>query len=213
MAMARKVVAIVGGYRKGGTVDAAVEAILQAARDKGADTQTIYLADQHLEFCTNCRKCTQNPGIQRGICGKADDVQPILRALDAADAIVLGSPVNYWNATALFRQFSGAPDRLHLLAVGTGFSRSPGQEAQPDCGPRLVEFDAGLLYPAADRYCAGTCDFGETAGRPARRKAVDRPQGPAAPSAAVRAHAGPRETHRNSSSLAAYILPIPMPIT
>ena len=103
--MARKIVAIVGSYRKGGTIDTAVQAILEGARESGADTQTIYLTDQHLEFCANCRRCTQAPGLQRGQCVQQDGLQWILAQTDAADAIVLGSPVNYWNVTAIFRQF------------------------------------------------------------------------------------------------------------
>ena len=103
--MARKVVAIVGSYRKGGTVDTAVQAILEGAREKGADTHTIYLTEQHLEFCQNCRRCTQAPGRQRGQCVQQDDLQSILDEVEAADAVVLGSPVNYWNLTAIFRRF------------------------------------------------------------------------------------------------------------
>jgi NAD(P)H-dependent FMN reductase len=103
--MGRRVVAIVGSYRKGGTIDTAVQAILEGARERGAATQTIYLTEKHLEFCTNCRRCTQAPGLQRGQCVQQDDLQAILDELEAADAIVLGSPVNYWNLTAIFRRF------------------------------------------------------------------------------------------------------------
>jgi NAD(P)H-dependent FMN reductase len=103
--MGRKVVAIVGSYRKGGTIDTAVQAILEAAREKGAETQTIYLTEKHVEFCTNCRRCTQAPGLQRGQCVQQDDLQAILDEVEAADAVVLGSPVNYWNLTAIFRRF------------------------------------------------------------------------------------------------------------
>ena len=66
--MSSKVVAIVGSYRKGGAIDTAVEAVLEGAREKGAQTHTIYLTDQHIEFCTNCRKCTQPPGEERVKC-------------------------------------------------------------------------------------------------------------------------------------------------
>ncbi len=103
--MSRKVVAIVGSYRKGGTIDSAVQAILEGAREKGADTKTIYLTEKHLEFCTNCRRCMQAPGLQRGQCVQQDDLQSILQEIDAADAIVLGSPVNCFNLTAIFRRF------------------------------------------------------------------------------------------------------------
>ena len=103
--MGRKVVAIVGSYRKGGRVDSAVQAILEGAREKGAETHTIYLTEKHIEFCTNCRSCTQAPGPERGSCVQQDDLNSILNEIEQADAIVLGSPVNFWNVTAIYRRF------------------------------------------------------------------------------------------------------------
>ena len=43
--MAGKVVAIIGSYRKHGTVDQAVDAILAGARERGATTEKIFLID------------------------------------------------------------------------------------------------------------------------------------------------------------------------
>jgi len=103
--MGRKVVAIVGSYRRGGSVDSAVQAILEGAREKGAETHTIYLTEKHIEFCTNCRSCTQEPGPERGSCVQQDDLNSILNEIEQADAIVLGSPVNFWNVTAIYRRF------------------------------------------------------------------------------------------------------------
>jgi NAD(P)H-dependent FMN reductase len=120
--MGPKVVAIVGSYRKGGTVDTAVQVILEGAREKGAATSTIYLTEQHIEFCTNCRRCTQAPGIQRGQCVQHDDLQAILDEIETADAIVLGSPVNCFNVTAIFRRFM---ERL------TGFAYWPWGQTGP----------------------------------------------------------------------------------
>lgn len=97
--------AIVGSYRKGGAVDSAVEAVLAGARGRGSVTQTIYLTEQQLEFCTNCRECTQVEGEERGKCVHRDGLEEILAAVDAADGIVLASPVNFYNVTALFRRF------------------------------------------------------------------------------------------------------------
>ena len=76
--MGKKVVAILGTYRKGGTLDAAVEAILEGARSKRATTSTIYLSEKHIEFCTNCRQCTQDPGPERGRCRQKDDLEAIV---------------------------------------------------------------------------------------------------------------------------------------
>jgi multimeric flavodoxin WrbA len=103
--MSKKIVAIVGSYRKGGTIDRAVEAILDGAKEQGAQTHTIYLTDHHIEFCTNCRQCAQTPGAVRGQCVQHDDLEPMLQEIEAADAVVLASPVNYYNVTAVYRRF------------------------------------------------------------------------------------------------------------
>jgi putative NADPH-quinone reductase len=103
--MSKKIVAIVGSYRKDGAIDHAVDAVLEGAREKGAQTHTIHLTEQHIEFCTNCRQCTQATGKERSKCPQQDDLESILTEIEAADAVVLASPVNYWNATAIFRRF------------------------------------------------------------------------------------------------------------
>jgi putative NADPH-quinone reductase len=103
--MAKKVVAIVGSYRKGGTTDTAVDAVLAGARERGAETSKHYLIEKHIEYCRNCRACTQEEGSSRGQCAIHDDMQAILREIDSADALVLGSPVNFYNVTAVFRTF------------------------------------------------------------------------------------------------------------
>jgi len=103
--MPRKVVAIVGSYRSGGTIDQAVEAVLEGARANGAITQTVELRNCHIEFCTNCRHCMQEYGETRGKCLQLDDLESILTSIEAADAVVLGAPVNAFNATAIFRRF------------------------------------------------------------------------------------------------------------
>ncbi len=103
--MGARVVAIVGSYRRGGAADTAVEAILEGARAKGAETRTFRLKDQQIEFCRNCRGCTQLPGAERGRCAQKDDLEPMLETIEAADAVVLASPVNYYNVTVLFRRF------------------------------------------------------------------------------------------------------------
>ena len=100
-----RVVAVNGSYRKGGTVEQAVEAVLAGAREKGAETTTIHLREQHIEFCTNCRNCMQSDGEVRGRCVQQDDLEPMLKELDGADAVVLGSPVNCYNVTAIFRRW------------------------------------------------------------------------------------------------------------
>lgn len=104
--MARKIVAIVGTYRRGRIIDTAVAELLAGAQEHGAETQTIHLLDKRVEFCTNCRNCTQEKDVgRRGKCVQNDDMEEILQAIDAADAVVLAAPTNSFNANALTRRF------------------------------------------------------------------------------------------------------------
>jgi multimeric flavodoxin WrbA len=105
MPAATRVTAIVGSYRKGGVIDAAVDEILASATAAGAETTKIYLLDKHVEFCTNCRTCTQPEGPQRGRCPTTDDMAGILDELERSDGIVLASPMNFWTVTALMKRF------------------------------------------------------------------------------------------------------------
>jgi putative NADPH-quinone reductase len=138
--MSRKVVAILGTYRKGGTLDAAVEAILEGARKKRATTHTIYLSDKHIEFCRNCRQCTQEPGPERGRCVQDDEMESILAEIEASDAIVLASPVNFGNTTAVFRRFM---ERL----IGYGYW--PWEHATPRVRSKVHTLKAALVASAA----------------------------------------------------------------
>lgn len=103
--MSVRVIGIVGSYRKGGIIDSLVSETLAAAEEHGAETTKIYLLDAHVEFCTNCRSCTQEPGIERGKCIHDDEMVRILDDCDKADAIVLGAPVNFFNVNAITRRF------------------------------------------------------------------------------------------------------------
>ncbi|MCB1888770.1 MAG: flavodoxin family protein [Rhodocyclaceae bacterium] len=103
--VARKIIAIVGSYRPGGITDQLVETTLSAARACGAETETVWLIDLAMRHCGNCRACMQQPGDGRGRCVIEDDVPGLLARIDRADGVVLASPVNIGNVTAVTRQF------------------------------------------------------------------------------------------------------------
>ena len=105
MQQSNKIVAVVGSYRKGGIIDSAVDQILAAAAEQGARVSKIYLLDKHIEFCSNCRSCTQDQGDRRGYCAIRDDMAEVLDELESADGIVLGSPINFFSVTALTKRF------------------------------------------------------------------------------------------------------------
>ena len=120
--MRRMVLGIVGSYHKGGTIDQAVSAVLAAAAAGGAATEKIYLLDSRIEFCTNCRLCTQHPGPDPGRCFLEDDMAGLIERIEGADALVLGAPVNFGNVNALTQRFL---ERL------VGFSHWPWGQPAP----------------------------------------------------------------------------------
>lgn len=186
-----RVTAIVGTYRKGGVVDTAVDEILASAREAGAETTKIYLIDRHIDFCTNCRTCTQREGL-RGDCPIADDVRGILDEIERSDAIVLASPLNFGTVTAIMKRFI---ERLVCLAYWPWGNAAPKarrkkktkvavivvSSAAPSLMARLLTRIGSLLKTAAGVLGArtiGNLYIGLAAGSPeqdigdsARRKA------------------------------------------
>ncbi len=126
--MAFKILAINGAYRRGGMIDQAVEAACAAARAAGAETETALLAGEQIEFCLNCRACTQEPGAARGECVQKDGMAALLARADAADALIIAAPVNFFNVNALTRRFM---ERLTPGAYWPWGSAAPKMRAKP----------------------------------------------------------------------------------
>ncbi len=108
-----RILAINGSYRDNGMTDQAVTALVQAAEDAGAQVEVILLRDYPIEFCLNCRECTQQPGEQPGHCVQDDAMHELVAKIEAADAYILASPTNFGTITALFKRFM---ERLAVYA-------------------------------------------------------------------------------------------------
>lgn len=100
-----RILAINGSYRDDGMTDQAVEAAAAAARERGASVEIILLRDYPIEFCLNCRECTQHPGKQPAQCVQHDGMHALVEKIEAADALILASPTNFYSVTALFKRF------------------------------------------------------------------------------------------------------------
>ncbi|HNX90999.1 MAG TPA: flavodoxin family protein [Candidatus Omnitrophota bacterium] len=104
--MAKKIVAFVGSYRKGGINDQAVDTILGTIKGEGIETNKYYLTDIDIEFCKNCRICTKDDQNKiRGKCVINDGMEKIFQEIDSADGIILASPINIFTVTAVMKRF------------------------------------------------------------------------------------------------------------
>ena len=58
-----------------------------------------------IEFCLNCRACTQQPGEAPGECVHHDGMAELVARIERADAYVLAAPTNFGSVTAVFKRF------------------------------------------------------------------------------------------------------------
>ena len=100
-----KVLAIMGSYRKGCTIDTITDKVLEGAASKGANVEKIVLLDQHIEYCRNCFTCYRDADAPIGKCSIDDDTRRILEKIMAADGLVLASSINIGSITALMKTF------------------------------------------------------------------------------------------------------------
>ncbi len=90
-----KVLGIVGSPRKGGNTEIMIEEALAAARELGAETDTFLVYDKNIAGCDGCHSC-----FKTGKCKINDDMQSLYPKMEAADAILFGSPVYFNYVTA-----------------------------------------------------------------------------------------------------------------
>jgi len=138
--MTKRILGIVGSYRKNGIIDCLVTETLSRAEALGAATKKIYLSDAHIEFCRNCRRCTQEPGAVPGKCVHSDDFNAILSEWKECDGLVIGAPVNFFNVTAVTRKF------MERLAC---FSYWPWGQSGPKMRSRNKDKKAVLITASA----------------------------------------------------------------
>lgn len=103
--MGKKIIALIGTYRKGRVIESAVSEMLAVVEAAGAHTTKIYLTDEQIEFCTNCRSCMQDDSPLRGKCPIDDHMGAILDKIDSSDGIILASPMNTGTVTAVTKRF------------------------------------------------------------------------------------------------------------
>jgi multimeric flavodoxin WrbA len=98
--MEDKVLGIVGSPRKGANTDAIVEQVLRGAREAGASTEKLLLAQMDIKPCNACDACQKT-----GTCVITDDFGLTLEKMKVSNVWVLGTPVYWWGPTAQMKAF------------------------------------------------------------------------------------------------------------
>ncbi len=90
-----KVLGIAGSPRRGGNTDLLLNEVMRGAASKGAEVKTIILRNLKIAPCQHCDAC-----LETGRCKVKDDMQMVYQELEAADRIVLASPIHFMTVTA-----------------------------------------------------------------------------------------------------------------
>ncbi|MGC9530414.1 MAG: flavodoxin family protein [Candidatus Bipolaricaulaceae bacterium] len=131
------VVGLVGSPRKRMNTDTLVSRALAGAQAEGAEVEKIYLDDLSIR---PCRACDRRP--LRAGCAFQDDMARIYRALEEADALVIGTPGYYGTVSA---QLKLVIDRCNCLGeVLTG------PDGRPAFRTRVAKRKPALFIWVAD---------------------------------------------------------------
>lgn len=90
-----KIVAINGSPRKNWNTATLLEKALDGAASQGAETELIHLYDLDFKGCVSCFACKIKGGKGYGRCVVKDDLAPVFKTLENADAILLGAPIYF----------------------------------------------------------------------------------------------------------------------
>jgi multimeric flavodoxin WrbA len=98
---AMKIVAVLGSPRPQGNSNTLARAFLEAARERGAETQEFLLNQMDFKGCQACMACKT----KSETCILEDDLAPILEAVRDADVLVLASPVYFGDLSSQLKAF------------------------------------------------------------------------------------------------------------
>ncbi len=150
----KQVLILMGSPRKGGNTAALLTPFCRELEGSGAQTETVWLYDRHIEPCVACRAC-QRDWTTFG-CSRKDDVQGIFDRVLAADLLVLATPIYSWYCTP--------PMKALLDRLVYGMNKYYGTEKGPSlwagkpvallmtCGYR-PEIGCDLFETGMRRYC------------------------------------------------------------
>ena len=127
-----KVLAFNGSPRKKWNTATLLEKALEGAASEGAETELIHLYDLNYKGCISCFACKTKGGKSYGRCAVKDDLAPIFKKIETADAFILGSPIYYGTVSGEMKSFierllfpymtySDPPQLLFPKKIKTGF--------------------------------------------------------------------------------------------
>ncbi|MCM2465199.1 flavodoxin family protein [Methanoculleus oceani] len=102
-----RVLGISGSPRRHGNTETLLDAVLEGAREAGADVEKVVLRPLDYASCRGCNACHKT-----GVCVIKDDLTEVFEKIAAADVLVVASPIYSMGITA---EAKGLIDRAQYL--------------------------------------------------------------------------------------------------
>ncbi len=100
-----EVIAFNGSPRKNWNTATLLEKALEGAASQGAATRLVHLYDLSFKGCRSCFGCKTKGSPSYGKCAVKDDLTPLLRDVEKADVLILGSPIYLWTVSGEMKSF------------------------------------------------------------------------------------------------------------
>jgi multimeric flavodoxin WrbA len=100
-----KVLAINGSPRTKCNTATLLNSALEGAASQGVGTELVHLYKLNFKGCISCFSCKLKEGESYGRCAVTDELTPILKKVEEADAIIFGSPIYLGTVTGEMKSF------------------------------------------------------------------------------------------------------------
>jgi multimeric flavodoxin WrbA len=99
--MPKKVIIISSSPRKNGNSELLCKQFANGAQESGNNTETIFLKDKNINYCTGCGSCVTG----KKLCPQKDDMTEILTKMIDAEVIVMATPVYFYTMCGQLKTF------------------------------------------------------------------------------------------------------------
>ena len=174
--MSNKVLILSGSPRKGGNSDLLCDEFLRGAQESGNQVEKVFLRSKKVAPCNACYYC-KNSG---GKCAIPDDMAEILDKMQAADVIVMASPVYFYSIGAQMKavidrsvaRWTNIPNKEFYYIM----TAAEDSDTVMDCTLECFRGFAACLDGAQEKgviYGKGVYEAGAIKGLPAMREAYE----------------------------------------
>jgi multimeric flavodoxin WrbA len=153
-----KIIAFNGSPRKEWNTATLLKNALEGALSQGAKTELIHLYDLNYKGCVSCFACKEKESKSYGRCAVRDDLKPIFKKIEVADALILGSPIYLGNISGQMQSFlerlvfpyltyTDPPESLFPKKIPVGFIYTMGLTEE-----LMVEFGYQQHFAGIERF-------------------------------------------------------------